>query len=174
MNRRSVIAALFALTLTACGATPSSVQPLMIGPSADAQPTRLPTPSPVAVSTVATTATPAPTTPATPKETKPFPAPFVSPRDAGSHVGQVVMVCGVVATADYAEASNGSPTFINLDEPYPDQVFTIVIWEEQRASFGGPPEALFADARICIEGLVSTYNGVAQIISSGADIEVYD
>ena len=70
--------------------------------------------------------------------------------------------------------SSGSPTFLNLDEPYPNSPFVILIWPEYRASFGGAPEGRFAGARVCIKGLVASYNGVAQIESSGGDIKVYD
>lgn len=158
----------------ASAATAASV--LASTPLAAATPTpsATPAPSPVAAPTEAAAVTSAPAPTATPKAARKFPAGFVSARAATAHVGQVAMVCGTVANADYAKTSYGAPTFLNLDKPYPDHVFTIVIWEEQRASFGGAPEELFAGARVCIEGLVERYNGIAQIVASGGDIEVYE
>ncbi len=83
------------------------------------------------------------------------------------------MVCGKVASANYATTSRGAPTFLNLDAPYPNPVMTIVIWPEHRASFGGTPEVRFAGTSVCIKGLVGNYKGVAQIESNGSDIDVY-
>ena len=91
-----------------------------------------------------------------------------------AYVGQVATVCGTVASANYAATSAGAPTFLNLDKPYQNRVFTILIWPEHRASFGGAPEEMFFGARVCITGRVSNYKGVAQIESGGGDIEVYD
>lgn len=108
----------------------------------------------------------------TPPSAQARPADFVSADEARNHFGESARVCGKVVSATYAEASSGSPTFLNLDKPYPDHVFTIVVWEEDRASFGGSPEIRFADANVCITGLVKNYQGVAQIVSRGNDIEV--
>jgi len=51
----------------------------------------------------------------------------VSAADAASHVGETATVCGTVASAKYSAQSRGSPTFLNLDKAYPNQVFTAVI-----------------------------------------------
>jgi hypothetical protein len=37
-------------------------------------------------------------------------------------------VCGKVVSTHYAKSSKGEPTFLNLDEAYPNEVFTILIW----------------------------------------------
>ena len=41
-----------------------------------------------------------------------------------------------VASAHYAERSKGQPTFINLDKPYPNAPFTVLIWGSDRGKFG--------------------------------------
>ena len=157
-------------TAASAASAPASTPLVAATPTTSATPA----PSPVAAPTEAAAVTPAPASTATPKAAREFPAGFVSAREATGHVGKVAMVCGTVASADYVETSNGAPTFLNLDQPYPDQVFTIVIWEEHRASFGGAPEEVFARTRVCIKGLVERYNGIAQIVASGGDIEVYE
>ena len=48
--------------------------------------------------------------------------------EAKNHVGETATVCGRVASAHFAEKTKGLPTFMNLDMPYPKQIFTIVIW----------------------------------------------
>lgn len=82
---------------------------------------------------------------------------------AAEHVGKVATVCGEVASATYAARSRGRPTFLNLDEPYPDHIFTIVIWGENRGRFREAPELLYRDRRICVTGEIEIYRGTPQI-----------
>ncbi len=42
----------------------------------------------------------------------------VTPVEAASHVGERATVCGLVASATYADCSRGQPTFLNLDKPF--------------------------------------------------------
>src|SRR5215470_13631698 len=58
--------------------------------------------------------------------------------EAKNHIGERATVCGKVASTHYAARTKGSPTFINLDEPYPNQIFTILIWGSDRPKFGEP------------------------------------
>jgi DNA/RNA endonuclease YhcR with UshA esterase domain len=90
----------------------------------------------------------------------------LSPGDAIKHVNQTATVCGIVVSAKYATSSEGQPTFLNLDKPYPNNVFTAVIWGSDRAAFPYAPESL-ADRRICVTGTVKLYRGKAEIIVSG-------
>jgi hypothetical protein len=57
-------------------------------------------------------------------------------QQAASHVGETATVCGTVASANYATRTKGQPTFLNLDQPYPRQLFTVVIWGSDRTKFG--------------------------------------
>ena len=74
-------------------------------------------------------------------------------------------VCGEVATGRYAERTRGRPTFLNLDKPYPDQVFTILIWGESRAKFGTPEQSLL-HKRVCVSGSIREYGGKPEIVAS--------
>ena len=60
----------------------------------------------------------------------------ITAREAKDHIGEVQTVCGKVASTHFASKSKGEPTFLNLDEPYPKEVFTILIWGSDRAKFG--------------------------------------
>ena len=53
---------------------------------------------------------------------------MISPKKAINHVGEYKTVKGLVASAKYLSRVKGRPTFLNLDEAYPNQVFTVVIW----------------------------------------------
>ena len=87
----------------------------------------------------------------------------ISVSEAKNHVGENVTVCGEVASAHYATRSRGNPTFINLDKPYPNQVFTVVIWGNDRAKFGDP-EARYSGKHICINGLITLYKGAPETV----------
>jgi len=87
----------------------------------------------------------------------------ISPYEASSHVGEYSKVCGQVASTHFANRSRGAPTFINLDEPYPNQVFTALIWVEDRSKFGSPEER-YADREICVSGVIQVYRGIPEII----------
>jgi hypothetical protein len=91
------------------------------------------------------------------------PATELSAAKAIRHVGEVQTVCGVVVSATYAAPSRGQPTFLNLDQPYPDHIFTAVIWDRNRHKFTTPPEAQYRGKEICVSGVITTYRGKAQI-----------
>jgi hypothetical protein len=59
-----------------------------------------------------------------------------STSEAKEHYGVTATVCGEVVSTRYATSTKGQPTFLNLDKPYPNQVFTIVIWGNNRSKFG--------------------------------------
>jgi len=88
----------------------------------------------------------------------------ITPADADKYVGQKATVCGIVASAAFASRSRGQPTFLNLDQPYPRQVFTAVIWGKDRRYFSSPPEVAYRGKRICVTGLVELYKGKPEII----------
>ena len=86
----------------------------------------------------------------------------LTPAQARDHLGEQATVCGKVVTARYAASARGEPTFLNLDEPYPMPIFTVIIWREQRARFGSP-EILYRDKTICVTGKITSYRGDPQI-----------
>ena len=84
---------------------------------------------------------------------------------AKDHFGETTTVCGEVVTTSYADSSKGHPTFLNLDKPYPNQIFTVVIWGENRAKFGKPEED-YKGKRICVSGKITAYAGKPEIVVS--------
>ena len=89
----------------------------------------------------------------------------ITAAEAKDHVGEVRTVCGKVASTHYASGSKGQPTFLNLDEPYPKEVFTILIWGSDRAKFGAP-ETKYKDARVCVTGKITSYREKPEIIAN--------
>jgi signal peptidase I len=89
---------------------------------------------------------------------------YISPKDAYEHIGETQTICGIVASTYYAVRSKGQPTFINLDKPYPDQIFTIVIWGSDRENFVNSPEVMYKNKKVCVNGKITTYKAKPQIV----------
>jgi len=89
---------------------------------------------------------------------------YITPGDASKHIGETKTVCGTVASTFYSVRSKGQPTFLNLDKPYPNQIFTVVIWGPDRNKFKNSPEVFFKEKTICVTGQIETYRGKPQII----------
>jgi hypothetical protein len=87
-----------------------------------------------------------------------------STSEAKEHFGETATVCGDVASTRYSDSTKGQPTFLNLDKPYPNQVFTIVIWGNNRGKFG-TPENDFKGKRICVTGKITAYAGLPEIVA---------
>jgi len=88
----------------------------------------------------------------------------ITASEAKSHIGERATVCGNVVSTHYAARSKGNPTFLNLDEPYPRQVFTILIWGSDRAKFGDP-EAKYGIKKVCVTGVIKDYKGAPEIVA---------
>jgi hypothetical protein len=88
----------------------------------------------------------------------------ISAGEAASYVGQTKAVCGAVVSSKFAQGSNRSPTFLNLDRAYPNQVFTAVIWGADRAKFKEAPEVAYQGKRFCITGPIQLYRDKPEII----------
>ena len=65
----------------------------------------------------------------------------------------------------FASKTKGEPTFLNLDEPFPKEVFTILIWGSDRAKFGAP-ETKYKDARVCVTGKITNHREKPESIAT--------
>jgi len=88
----------------------------------------------------------------------------ITAAEAKDHMGDRATVCGKVASTHYAKSSKGEPTFLNLDEPHPKEVFTILIWGSDRGKFG-TPQSEYRGLRVCVTGKITTYKGVPEIVA---------
>jgi hypothetical protein len=85
--------------------------------------------------------------------------------DAAHHVGETATVCGVVASAKFDSDLQAQPTFLDFGKPYPDQVFTAVVFGEDRAKFG-TPETSLRGKRVCVTGKIQEKRGMPEIVLS--------
>ena len=88
----------------------------------------------------------------------------ISAKDAEKYIGQTETVCGRVASPTQAVRTKGQPTFLNLDEPYPNNIFTVVIWGSDRKKFPESPEKLYRGKTICVTGEIESYKGKPEIV----------
>jgi hypothetical protein len=89
---------------------------------------------------------------------------WIKPSDALRYVGRAATVCGQVASTNFATRSRGRPTFLNLDRPYPNHIFTVVIWGENRDRFSEAPEQAYRSKRMCVTGTITTSRRLPQIL----------
>lgn len=88
--------------------------------------------------------------------------------EAKNHVGENATVCGKVASVHFAAGSKGTPTFINLDKPYPDHIFTILIWGDDMPNFKENPTH-WDRRKACVTGKITLYSGVPEIVAKKPD-----
>jgi hypothetical protein len=82
----------------------------------------------------------------------------LAPEESAKHVGETATVCGMVASVNYALSAPMAPTFIDLGQPYPNEVFTVIIFEVDRQKFGSP-EISMQGKSICVTGEIFLYQG---------------
>ena len=80
--------------------------------------------------------------------------------DAKNHIGEKATVCGLVVSNRTAAQSQGTPTFIDLEKPYPDESLTVVIWERDKAAVGTLPSS----GQLCVTGTITDYHVRAEIV----------
>jgi hypothetical protein len=140
-------------------------------PKPTPRPTRRPTPEPTTPPTSKPQPTATTATATTAPDATAWPTGAVDTQDAASHQGESGIVCGTVVAAQYVEHAPGRPTFLNIDKPYPNQRFNVVIWGEQRRGFplAGKPEVVMIGKEVCTKGLIEGYRNYTQIQDVGID-----
>lgn len=71
-----------------------------------------------------------------------------------------VYICGTVVDGRRSRNQN---VLMNLDRPYPDQVFTIFIREEHLVNFSGDPLRIWENEKVCVFGKVASLSGTPAI-----------
>lgn len=77
-------------------------------------------------------------------------------------------MCGTVVSVHFASGSKGTPTFINLDKPYPNHIFTILIWGDDMPNFKENPTH-WDGKKACVTGKITLYDGVPEIVAKKQD-----
>jgi hypothetical protein len=89
--------------------------------------------------------------------------------DVSKYVGDSVMVFGKVYGGRYLPNTANKPTLLNIGAQYPNQLLTVVIYEQDRKNFETSPEIAYKDKEIFIIGKVELYNNKPQIVIRNKD-----
>jgi hypothetical protein len=84
---------------------------------------------------------------------------------AGQAAGRQATIAIARVDASYQANVRGQPTFLN-DAPYPNHVFTAVIWGRDRRQFQPPPEGSWQGKALCVTGPVELFQQRPQIVVS--------
>lgn len=83
-----------------------------------------------------------------------------------------VTVCGTVVSTHKSKKGH---VFINLDKSFPNQIFSITIWESSSVNFSYSPESFLTGKKVCVTGKVVDYKGTASMyIESEKHVDIID
>ncbi|MEX0720402.1 MAG: hypothetical protein WD059_07020 [Balneolaceae bacterium] len=99
-----------------------------------------------------------------PDSSPPEPEIRIEATEADNYIGTAAEVCGEIASARYLPQIGGEPTFLNFGQPDPNQLFTAVIWGEDRNKWRNPPEEIYRNREVCVSGRIESHEGTPQII----------
>ncbi len=88
-----------------------------------------------------------------------IPQPTLTTAEAAQHVGENRTVCGAIVNIHVATSSHGTPTFIDIDQPWPHQVFDLVVWGDHKSDIGNFPKS----GKVCASGKITLYRGHPEI-----------
>ena len=72
--------------------------------------------------------------------------------------GKKKEICGTVVST---HLSKNGHTFINIDKAFPNQIFSLTIWESNTHNFSYVPHIELKGRKICVNGKISEQKGVA-------------
>jgi hypothetical protein len=81
-----------------------------------------------------------------------------------NHIGDSIKYCGKVVTARLMDRMMNAPAFLNIDEAYPHQSLTVVVWANDRQNFTEKPEKFYLDKNVCIYGKLEKFKEQLQIV----------
>ncbi len=70
--------------------------------------------------------------------------------------GRVVNVCGTVVSGT---RSGKGHVFLNLDKPFPNQIFSVSIWSDNLVNFSYAPEKELLQKEVCVKGKIRSNDG---------------
>jgi hypothetical protein len=89
----------------------------------------------------------------------------VSPSEAAKHIGEEVVVEGVISDVGYSARSD--TTFLNMGGKYPNHIFTAVIFRTAKPLF--PEARSWEGKKVRIRGVVKEYRGKPEIVLERVD-----
>ena len=89
----------------------------------------------------------------------------ITPEAAAKHVGETVVVQGVVTRVHTSDRSN--TTYLDFGPKYPDQIFTAVIFSSAQSRF--PAAKALEGKTVMVKGTIRLYKGKPEIVLEYAE-----
>ena len=70
---------------------------------------------------------------------------------------KTVTICGKVVST---HLSKNGHVFLNLDQSFPEQIFSITIWKSNTSNFSYLPHLELKNKKICVKGKVNENKGI--------------
>ena len=80
-----------------------------------------------------------------------------------NYVGKEITLCAKIQSISVSKREKKT-TYINFGKPYPNQTFTVVIFEESLKNFSYIPAEQLKDKNVCITGKIILYKDKPEII----------
>ena len=82
----------------------------------------------------------------------------IVPAEARKYMGEIVTVCGQVSSVQTSQDLDEHPTVIGFGPVFPNNIFSVVVLEEDAGSFSYKLKDL-KEKRVCVTGTVVTAFG---------------
>lgn len=89
--------------------------------------------------------------------------------EASGHIGKEATVTGRVVHIATLNNSSSRPTILDLDRPYPNAIFQVVIFEKDLPAFGDDVRATYDGKSVAVTGTISKFRDTAQMVVSSPD-----
>ena len=89
-----------------------------------------------------------------------------------SEKGKKVTICGKVVST---KLSKNGHTFLNLDQAFPNQIFSATIWKSNSIHFSFPTHIKLKDKYVCLEGKITDNKGTPTMdLTNEKNISYFD
>lgn len=96
-----------------------------------------------------------------PLEPENLPEGAINTIQAKGYIGQKKTVCGTVVSTRIWK--DNKAVFINLDQKFPNQIFSATIWGNSIPNFSYEPASTLINCNVCITGVIDEYKGTPSI-----------
>ena len=84
--------------------------------------------------------------------------------EVNTHIGDSVKLQAEIYGIKYLSNAKGAPTFISLGAAYPNQLLTVVIWQDVREKMSFNPSEKYIGGMAVVTGKIELYKGKPQIV----------
>ncbi|MCX7954220.1 MAG: DNA/RNA non-specific endonuclease [Bacteroidales bacterium] len=108
-----------------------------------------------------------------PLEVEELPKNAINTIEAEKYINSKATVCGTVVATRVLKDAKG--VILNLDQNFPNNLFTVTIWQNNIPNFSFEPAIFLKDKKICVTGLITKYKGTPTMeIRNEKQIEFLD